>query len=162
MGFAVVSGDPIGQHAAFPKLVSDFAAMCRSRGWRLIVLGCGQQQLELWREPAIIGSLRPVPIGRDVVIDVRRFTMIGRKYRNLRQAVQRTHNVGITTEIVAEQRLDDAQRTELAEVLYAAHRAAHLERGFTMILDRALEGSYPGVKLIIARDRRGRVQGFHR
>jgi lysylphosphatidylglycerol synthetase-like protein (DUF2156 family) len=127
------------------------------------VLGCGEQQLGLWRNAAVIGqSLRPVPIGRDVVIDVRRFNMVGRKYRNLRQAVQRTHNVGITTEIVTEQRLGDALAGELAEVLYASHRGAHVERGFSMILDHALEGRYPGIKLIIARDRCGRVQGFHR
>ncbi|MGA8332198.1 MAG: phosphatidylglycerol lysyltransferase domain-containing protein, partial [Mycobacterium sp.] len=30
------------------------------------------------------------------------------------------------------------------------------------ILDHALEGRYPGIKLIIARDREGRVQAFHR
>jgi lysylphosphatidylglycerol synthetase-like protein (DUF2156 family) len=32
-----------------------------------------------------------------VVIDVTTFDMVGRKYRNLRQAVQRTQNFGITT-----------------------------------------------------------------
>ncbi|MBS4729261.1 DUF2156 domain-containing protein [Mycobacterium sp. SM1] len=163
LGLAVVSGDPIGQRTRFPKLVRDFAAMCHSRGWRIVVLGCSEQQLELWRDAAVIGrSLRPVPIGRDVVIDVGRFSMVGRKYRNLRQAVQRTHNAAITTEIVAEQELGDALAGELAEVLYASHRGAHVERGFSMILDHALEGRYPGIKLIIARDRDGRVQGFHR
>jgi lysylphosphatidylglycerol synthetase-like protein (DUF2156 family) len=163
LGLAVVSGDPIGQRNHFPKLVSDFAAMCRSRGWRIVVLGCGEQWLGLWRHRATIGqSLRPVPIGRDVVIDVCRFNMAGRKFRNLRQAVQRTHNVGITTEVVAEQQLDDALAGELAEVLYASHRGAHVERGFSMILDHALEGRYPGVSLIIARDSCGRVQGFQR
>lgn len=163
LGFAVVSGDPIGQQARFAALVSDFAAMCRSRGWRIIVLGCAEQQLGLWRDATVIGqSLRPVPIGRDVVIDVSRFSMAGRKYRNLRQAVQRTHNFGITTEIVNEQQLDDALAGELGEALYAAHRGAHAERGFSMILDYALEGRYPGIKLIIARDRAGQVQGFHR
>jgi lysylphosphatidylglycerol synthetase-like protein (DUF2156 family) len=50
----------------------------------------------------------------------------------------------------------------LAEVLNASHRGAHVERGFSMILDHALEGRYPGIKLIIARDRYGRVQAFHR
>jgi len=163
LGLAVVSGDPIGQLSDFPKLVSDFAAMCRSRGWRIVVLGCGEQWLELWGNRALIGqSLRPVPIGRDVVIDVRRFNMAGRKYRNLRQAVQRTHNIGITTEVVSEQQLDDTLVDELAEVLYASHRGARVERGFSMILDHALEGRYPGVSLIIARDSRGRVQGFQR
>jgi len=163
LGLAVVSGDPIGQHSDFPKLVSDFAAMCRSRGWRIIVLGCGEQWLGLWGDRAAIGqSLRAVPIGRDVVIDVRGFDMTGRKYRNLRQAAQRTHNVGITTEVVAEDQLDDALAGELAEVLYASHRGARVERGFSMILDHALEGRYPGIMLIIARDDRGRVQGFQR
>jgi lysylphosphatidylglycerol synthetase-like protein (DUF2156 family) len=31
-----------------------------------------------------------------------------------------------------------------------------------MCLDGALEGRYPGVQLIVARDKHGRVQGFHR
>ena len=31
-----------------------------------------------------------------------------------------------------------------------------------MNLDGALEGRYPGIQLIIARDKSGRVQGFHR
>jgi lysylphosphatidylglycerol synthetase-like protein (DUF2156 family) len=163
LGLAVVSGDPIGQRSDFPNLAREFAAMCRSRGWRVVVLGCGEQSLRLWRNPTVIGqSLWPVPIGRDVVIDVRRFTMAGRQYRNLRQAVQRTHNIGITTEVVSEQQLDDTLVDELTEVLYASHRGARVERGFSMILDRALEGRYPGVKLIIARDSRGRVQGFQR
>jgi lysylphosphatidylglycerol synthetase-like protein (DUF2156 family) len=163
LGLAVVSGDPIGQPSQFRKLVRDFAAMCRSRGWRIVVLGCGEQSLGLWGDRAVIGqSLRPVPIGRDVVIDVRGFNMAGRRYRNLRQAVQRTHNVGITTEIVPEDQLDDVVAGELTEVLYASHRGARVERGFSMILDHALEGRYPGIRLIIARDSRGRVQGFQR
>ncbi len=163
LGLAVISGDPIGQQSDFPKLVSDFAAMCRRRGWRIVVLGCGERWLVLWRNPAVIGqSLRPVPIGRDVVIDVSGFSMAGRKYRNLRQAVQRTHNIGMTTDVVAEDQLDDALADELAEVLYASHRGARVERGFSMILDHALEGRYPGVSLIIARDICGRVQGFQR
>jgi lysylphosphatidylglycerol synthetase-like protein (DUF2156 family) len=163
LGFAVVSGDPIGTHITFPKLVSDFATMCNSRGWRIIVLGCGERWLELWRNTGVTGqSLRPVPIGRDVVVDVSRFNMVGRKYRNLRQAVQRTHNAGITTQVVAEQELDRALADELADVLNCSHRGARVERGFSMILDHALQGRYPGIKLIIARDRYGRVQAFHR
>lgn len=163
LGLAVVSGDPIGQRTRFPQLANEFADMCRSRGWRIVVLGCGERCLGLWRDRATVGqSLRPIPIGRDVVIDVGRFTMAGRKYRNLRQAVQRTRNAGITTEVVDEQQLDEQLTDELAEVLYTSHRGAHVQRGFSMILDHALEGRYPGVRLIIARDSRGHVQGFQR
>jgi lysylphosphatidylglycerol synthetase-like protein (DUF2156 family) len=127
------------------------------------VLGCSQRRLDLWSDVAMIGQvLRPVPIGRDVVIDVTDFDMVGRRFRNLRQAVQRTRNSGITTEIVAEQGLDPDLLAELTEVLLASPSGARSERGFSMILDGALEGRYPGIRLIIARDEHGCVQGFHR
>ena len=163
IGYAVVSGDPFGDEARFPQLVADFASMCHARGWRIVVLACGERWVHLWTDRKVLGqSLHPVPIGRDVVIDVPGFEMVGRKFRNLRQAVRRTHNCGITTEIVAEQDLDGRLRADLAEVLRESSSGAHTDRGFCMNLDGALEGRYPGIQLIIARDKSGRVQGFHR
>ena len=162
LGFAVVSGDPIGDDAALGQLVADFTKMCRRRGWRIIVLACSQRCLALWHRGVRRPTMLKVPIGHDVVIDVQRFTMVGRRFRNLRQAVQRTHNCGVSTEIVDEQGLDETLAAELAEVLRSAHRGSRTERGFCMNLDGALEGRYPGSKLIIARDREARVQGFHR
>lgn len=162
-GFAVVSGDPIGDSTHFADLVRDFATMCRGRGWRILVLGCSERRLGLWAAvEGIHPPLRAIPFGRDVVIDVARFDMVGRAYRNLRQAVQRTHNLGVSTELVAETELTEATRAELTEVLFASHAGVRTERGFSMILDGALEGRYPGVLLMIARDRSGRVQAFHR
>ncbi len=163
LGYAVVAGDPIGDETRFAELVADFAAMCHSRGWRMVVLGCSARRTALWADATVLGqSLTAVPIGRDVVIDVATFEMVGRRYRNLRQAVKRTHNCGITTEVVYEQELDDAMLAQLTEVLRASPSGAHTERGFSMCLDGALQGRYPGVHLIVARDRAGQVQGFHR
>ena len=163
LGFAVVSGDPIGDETRFDALVEDFAAMCHMRGWRIVVLGCSERRLGLWSNPALAGrKLTAIPIGRDVVIDVAEFAMVGRKYRNLRQAVQRTRNFGVTTEVVDEQTLDDDLLAELTDVIVASPKGSRTERGFSMSLDGTLEGRYPGVMLIIARDATGRVQGFHR
>jgi lysylphosphatidylglycerol synthetase-like protein (DUF2156 family) len=161
MGFAVVGGDPIGNPDRFGELVRDFTAMCQNHGWRILVLGCSEHRLALWTDTTSIRpALRAIPFGRDVVIDVEHFAMVGRKYRNLRQAVTRTHNAGVTTRVVAEAELDDDTLRELTEVLDST--GVRTERGFSMILDGTLEGRYPGVQLIIARDREGRVQAFHR
>ncbi|WP_156689568.1 bifunctional lysylphosphatidylglycerol flippase/synthetase MprF [Mycobacterium sp. Marseille-P9652] len=163
LGFAVVGADPIGDERRFPELVADFAGMCHAHGWRIAVVGASERRLGLWTDPAITGrSLRPVPIGRDVVIDVSAFDMAGRRFRNLRQAVKRTHNCGITTEIVEEQALEPELQAELTEVVRASSRGAGTERGFFMNLDGVLEGRFPGIQLIVARDSGGRVQGFHR
>lgn len=161
-GFAVVGGDPIGDESRFPSLVREFAAMCRSHGWRIAVLGCSERRLPLWSDVRAVGHpLHAVAVGRDVVVDVQTFDMVGRQYRNLRQGMQRTHNSGVTTEIVDERCLDGALRTELQQVMELSH-GGRFERGFSMILDGALLGRYPGIRLIIARDNLGVVQGFHR
>ncbi|MDT5140263.1 MAG: hypothetical protein QOD58_4525 [Mycobacterium sp.] len=162
IGFAVVGGDPIGDEAQFPDLVTDFAAMCHTHGWRIVVLGCSERRLGLWSAHRVGQALRAIPIGRDVVVDAASFELVGRKFRNLRQAVKRTHNCDITTEIVAEDELDEALRAELNEVLLASPKGAHTDRGYCMNLDGVLEGHYPGTQLIIARDSAGMVQGFHR
>ncbi|WP_406817880.1 bifunctional lysylphosphatidylglycerol flippase/synthetase MprF [Mycobacterium sp. M23085] len=162
LGFAVVSGDPIGDSAQFATLASDFARMCRSRGWRIIVLACGERHMELWPDQLIGHPRLAVPIGRDVVVEVRHFSLKGRSHRNLRQAVQRTLNCGVTTQLVNEQEIDGPLLAELTDVLYAAHRSGRTERGFCMNLDGALQGRLPGIKLAIARDRCGRVVAFHR
>ena len=163
LGYAAVGGDPVGNEEKFPQLVADFAAMCHTHGWRIAVVGCSERRLGLWTDATVVGqSLRAVPIGRDVVVDVSGFDMAGRKFRNLRQAVKRTHNAGITTEIVAEQELDDKLLAELTDVVRASPRGAHTDRGFYMNLDGVLEGRFPGIQLIIARDASGTVQGFHR
>src|SRR6516164_5709808 len=163
MGFAVVGGDPVGDEGKFPELVADFAATCHARGWRIAVVGCAERRLELWNDPAVIGrSLRAIPFGRDVVVDVSSFDMVGREFRNLRQAVQRTHNCGITTEIVAEQELDAELLAELTDVVRASPSGAHTDRGFYMNLDGVLEGRFPGIQLIIAWDASGRAKRCRR
>lgn len=163
LGFAAVSGDPIGAEERFRELVAGFAAMCHAHGWRITVVGCSEKRLPLWQDPTVVGQrLRAIPIGRDVVVDIPNFGMAGRKFRNLRQAVKRTHNCGITTEIVDEQQLGDRRLAELTEVVRESTKGAHTERGFHMNLDGVLEGRFPGIRLIMARDASGKVQGFHR
>ncbi|OBB26272.1 hypothetical protein A5792_04010 [Mycolicibacterium peregrinum] len=162
-GMAVVSGDPIGNRTRYGEVVATFAALCRARGWRIVVLGASEGRLTLWRDRKVTGGrLRVIPIGRDVVVDVNGFDLVGRRMRNLRQAVQRTRNAGVTTEVVAESDLDGALQAELLDVMRHSGKAAGPERGFSMMLGGTLSGRYPGVWLIYARDRDGRIQAFQR
>ena len=161
-GFAVVSGDPVGAPHAYRDAVRSFVALCRSRGWRIVVLGASQGMLAVWHDRTLVGQrLKAIPIGRDVVIDVESFDLSGRRKRNLRQAVQRTHNAGMTTEVVTEHGLTDELRTELVDVMEATTKST-AERGFSMALGNTLSGTERGIRLIIARDRSGQVQGFQR
>lgn len=161
-GIAVVGGDPVGHTVDFAALIDEFHRFCRTQGWRVGVLGAGEDCREHWalRGPGRPG-LRSVAFGRDVVLDVQTFALQGRQFRNLRQAVNRSHNAGVTTVVLAESAIDDALRLELLDVARAADRGDN-RRGFSMILDRLLTGELPGLWVVIARDSGGRVVGFQR
>ncbi|MFI5782435.1 bifunctional lysylphosphatidylglycerol flippase/synthetase MprF [Nocardia sp. NPDC051570] len=161
-GIAVVAGDPIGNRAEFGALIREFSEFAGNHGWRIAVLGASPALSELWRTQAEgHHGLHAIPIGRDVVIEVDGFDMVGRKYRNLRQAVSRTHNYGVTTEVLYERELDPALRATLFEIV-DEWRSGRQTRGFSMILDHLLDGRNPGLLLVLARDADGRVVGFQR
>ena len=63
--------------------------------------------------------MRAIPFGRDVVIDAADFHLTGRARRNLRQAVQRTHNAGITTEVIGEGWRNNAPASTARASIYA-------------------------------------------
>ncbi|WP_082392904.1 bifunctional lysylphosphatidylglycerol flippase/synthetase MprF [Nocardia arizonensis] len=161
-GIAVVAGDPIGTRAIFPQLVTAFSEFAAEQGWRIAVLGAGPEVAPLWqRHAGEHRGLRPIPIGRDVVLEVEKFAMVGRDFRNLRQAVNRTVNSGVTTEITAESALTEPLRAELLDIV-DEWRSGRQNRGFSMILDHLLNGRNPGMLLVLARDESGRVAGFQR
>ncbi|MDE1669945.1 MULTISPECIES: bifunctional lysylphosphatidylglycerol flippase/synthetase MprF [Nocardia] len=161
-GVAVVAGDPIGDRAAFPELITAFSEFAVDHGWRVAVLGASPELAELWRLRALEHrGLRAVPIGRDVVLDVHEFNLIGRKFRNLRQAVSRTKNFGVSTEVVAESALTEARRQELLAIV-DEWRHGRQSRGFSMILDHLLDGRNPNMLVVIANREDGSPAGFQR
>jgi lysylphosphatidylglycerol synthetase-like protein (DUF2156 family) len=157
LGVAVASGDPLGADGSQEDAVRAYRQAAEANGWRLAVLGAGEDWTAWWKAQE---GLRAVPIGRDVVIDVATFSMEGRAFRNLRQAVQRTRNFGVTTKIYDERRLPAELRATLRDMVESSKRNPH--RGFSMILDALLEGRHSGTKIAVAFDRDGRVVGFQR
>ncbi len=157
LGVAVASGDPVGPAQSQRAAAEAYLATANANGWRVGVLGAGETWASFWREQQ---GLRAVPIGRDVVIDPETFTLTGRAFRNLRQAVQRTHNFGVTTEIYDETELPPQLRATLLNLVENSKRNPH--RGFSMILDGLLEEQHVGTKIVVAFDADRRVVGFQR
>jgi lysylphosphatidylglycerol synthetase-like protein (DUF2156 family) len=157
-GTAVASGDPVGNAHSFEAAIDSFLALSERNGWRTTVLGAGEGTLGLWRER----GMRGLCIGREVVLDVATFSLAGRHNRNLRQAVSRATNAGVTTAIVAEHSIGSTLRAQLMEVVRGAHAGGGSERGFSMILDHLLDGTHANTMIAYARDADGRVVGFQR
>jgi lysylphosphatidylglycerol synthetase-like protein (DUF2156 family) len=156
-GVAVVSGDPLGAPDSQASAARTFIDTANANGWRIGVLGAGEEWCQWWRQQR---GLRAVPIGRDVVIDVDNFTLTGRAFRNLRQAVQRTHNSGVTTRIYDETDLPPDLYDNLRSLVASSKR--NKNRGFSMILDGLLENQHAGTLLAVAFDPAGKVVAFQR
>lgn len=150
-GTAVAGGDPVGPDSARDSTITEFLRMCAANGWRPAVLGAGPEAATHWRRL----GLRGLPFGRDVVIDLDTFTLDGRRFRNLRQAVHRAANAGMTAEVVAESEVGPALRAELRELIAASGKG--LGRGFSMTLDGLFDGVHRDAVLAIGRDGDGQV-----
>lgn len=155
-GTAVVGGDPVGDRDSWADAVEEFVAQMKSKRKRIAVLAAGEQARDLW----VKHKLFAVPIGRDVVVRPEKFDLVGRKFRNVRQAIQRTHNAGVTVESYLEVDVPAAIKLELRNISTSTGRDS--ERGFSMILGHAFDGSQPESLMVIARDAEGRILGSHR
>jgi lysylphosphatidylglycerol synthetase-like protein (DUF2156 family) len=156
LGTAVASGDPVGSVRGWHAAVDAFVACAAERGLRVAVIGAGERARPMWAEH----GLSAVPIGRDVVVRRADFVLTGRRFRNLRQAVKRSQNAGVTVDFVREGDLAAQDIAELRGLLRGSRRVD--TRGFSMILGRLFDGRTPDAVLAVARDSRGAAVAVHR
>jgi len=153
-GTALVGGDPVGARDCAGTAMAAFLATCRRNGWRPAVLGASAPMADRWRQH---GLGRRIVIGDEAVLDVATFTLQSRRMRNVRQAVRRTHNAGITVHIG---QLGPERLSRLEPVL-RAWLHGHGERGFAMNLGWVPEPR-PDCVIAVASDRSGMPQAFAR
>ena len=156
LGLAVASGDPVGHPEGWPAAIEAFVLAMQARGLRIAVIGAGERARGIWAGY----RLSSVAIGRDVVVRSGHFEMSGRRFRNLRQAIQRSRNAGISVQFHREGELDQAAVAELRAIMTRGGR--HDSRGFSMILGRLFDGTEPDAIVVVARDAVGRIVAAHR
>jgi lysylphosphatidylglycerol synthetase-like protein (DUF2156 family) len=152
-GVALAAGDPVGSAGSAGAAVAAFLRVCDKHGWRPAVLGAGGDLLHLWRGHGLHG----LSIGDEAVLDVASFSLASRRMRNVRQAVARTRNAGVTVTLgPLTARLAGALRPVLEDWL-----AGHPERGFAMNLDHVLTPR-PDCLIAVAYGPDGRPEAFAR
>jgi lysyl-tRNA synthetase class 2 len=152
-GCALVAGDPIGDPTEVPGLVADFAAVCRERGWRLVVLHASDRWLELYRDR----GMRAFPSGDEAVLDPTRFSLEGRAIRKVRQSVARLERARFTFRVASPEDLSDVERTDV-DAVTREWLAGAVDRGFSMAMDDL--HAHPQARFALATDGAGRVRGY--
>jgi lysyl-tRNA synthetase class 2 len=155
-GTGLMSGDPVGDPAAFADAFRVFADLCDALGWRIAVLGARRDRGAVYES----AGLRELYLGDEAIIDTAAFTLEGRMMRPVRQATNRTMNHSITCEFHREGNLDPTLRRALIGIA-DRHRGEHAERGFSMALDGLLERRHDAL-VVVARDAAGAPFAFQR
>ena len=157
MGVGLASGDPVGHPSAFEDSLREFIARCDERGWRPIVLLAGEDRLDMYEDL----GFKLLYLGDEALLDVGEYSLAGRRRRNVRQAVSRAANFGVTTEVVREGDLDDVLRRQLVSVAERS-RGQQRELGFTTALDEPLSVPHPEGVIVICRGADGAPVAFQR
>src|SRR5262249_15854387 len=118
------------------------------------VLGASESTAPLWR---VAGLRAGLVIGEEAVLDVDAFSLSSRRMRNVRQAVNRTHNSGIKVSIGP---LTHEEAERLRPILDPWLDGAR-ERGFSMNLDHILTPR-PDTLVAVAQDADGDPVAFAR
>lgn len=153
---ALVSGDPIGDVESIPLVIDEFLEMCRDRAWGVSFLAVRESDRDLY----VDRGLHTVYLGDEAVIDVRGFSLGGKKWKSIRQSsgrIERTYSFEWMAETDASPEMLDALND-----ISKRWRGKAPERGFTMTLSQDVEGTNPDFRLCIAIDEDGIPGGFLR
>ena len=153
---ALVSGDPIGDPASIPLVIDEFLAMCSDRAWGVSFLAVRESDRDLY----VSRGLHTMYLGDEAVVDVRGFSLSGKRWKSIRQSsgrIERTyHYVWMAETDVSDEML--AMLNDISR----RWRGKRPERGFTMTLSQDVEGTNPDFRLCIALDEQGHPGGFLR
>jgi lysyl-tRNA synthetase class 2 len=154
-GFAVVSGDPIGDPEAFGAVTDGFLRYCQERAWRVSALGVGTVGRALWEAR----GLRTAYVGDEAFVRPADFSLEGRSIRKVRQSVTRLHKAGYTCRVMRAGELGP-HGWEQVEQISEAWLDGAPERGFSMAIDDMRAPEHARAVLALALDPDGRVAGF--
>jgi lysyl-tRNA synthetase class 2 len=154
-GFAVVSGDPIGDPEAFDAVTDGFLRYCQGRAWRVSALGVGPVGRDLWEGR----GLRTAYVGDEAIVRPADFSLEGRAIRKVRQSVTRLHKAGYTCRVMRAGELGPTGWEQVERISEAWLDGAP-ERGFSMAIDDMRAPEHATAVLALALDPEGRVAGF--
>ncbi|MGV8846428.1 bifunctional lysylphosphatidylglycerol flippase/synthetase MprF [Tessaracoccus sp.] len=154
-GVCLVAPDPVGPREDRYQSWADFMDFTATRGWTVVVVGAAED----WREVYGHSGLKSMYLGDEAIVDVTTFTLTGRAFKGLRQAVNRVERAGVKAEFIDPATAPQDVRDKVLAIADKS-RQGEAERGFSMTLSRMFDPADTGLLMVMATDATGRVLGF--
>ena len=156
---ALALGDPLGDPAAAPEAIAAFLSECRMHRWTPAFYQVTPEHLPLYREM----GLRAVKVGEEARMMLGEFSLVGKRFKNLRNDLRRLEKSGVVLEAYAPGALTEPliieEMTDICAGWRRANRAG--EAGFAMGAFNPQSRLFRESRTLAARDREsGRMLAF--
>ncbi|MFZ0385300.1 MAG: phosphatidylglycerol lysyltransferase domain-containing protein, partial [Solirubrobacteraceae bacterium] len=155
-GTAMAAGDPVGPPEDTARTVDEFLHFCAGRGWRTAFFAVREADRQIYRDR----GMHVIYLGDEAIVSCREFTLDTPAMKDVRAVVRRLDR-DHTFQLIAESEASSALVAELNEIS-ELWRGGAPERGFTMELGQAVEGTEGDFVIALAHGPDGRVAGFLR
>ena len=118
---AIALGDPLGASTAAPQAIEAFLSLCRRHDWQPAFYQTTAEHLSAYRRL----GLKALKVGEDALIDLPDFTLSGKRFQDLRTALNKMGKLGVRCEECPPDTLDAdtlAQMDEISEQWLRQHK----------------------------------------
>lgn len=155
LGVALAGGDPIGQEESWPAAMAAFVDLAHTFGWLVGVISASERAANMWAEFHGYYSLH---MGDEAIVKVEKFDLIGRRMKNVRNAVTRARRRGYSVNVKRLHQLGEEEVEQLRN-LSTTWRVGKVERGFSMALGRIDARRDPDI-LVVRAYQENQLHGF--
>jgi len=152
---AVALGDPLGDPNYAEEAISTFVNFCRLQDWQPSFYQVSARHIEYYRK---IG-LRTIQVGQDAWIDLKTFSLQGKKFQDLRTALNKMAKIGIEIETYQSANgMDVYTTTELSAISTEWLQSRHgVEKSFALGAFAPQTELFHDSRVFIARDKATRI-----
>ncbi len=154
-GIAVALGDPVGPGELRGRTLTEFAAYCASQGWQHVILAASEGERGTYEA----GGYSLLQIGQEAILPLEHIEFKGKKWQNMRSALNRAERLGMRFLLVEGARVGPELEPQLFEISREWEDSRKLPL-MEFTLGRVEDIRDPEVEVAIAVDATGRVHGF--
>ena len=152
-GVALTTGDPVGPTADLPVVISQFTSYCEQAGW----VPCLYAASDPVRQICTAAGWGAVQIAQETVLDLDTLSFTGRRFQDVRSAINAARREGVRTEWIAYRTAPRAVRQQIQAISEDWVAEQELpEMGFTLGGLEQLDD--PAVRCSVVLDPSGQVQ----
>ena len=154
-GIAVALGDPVGLVQDRSRALREFQLFCRERGWMPVILGATGAERQAYADC----GFQLLQIGEEAILDLGALEFKGKKWQNMRTALNRGRKLGVEFHLYEGGRIPPAVEVQMRDI-ELEWRQQQMLPPLEFTQGQVDDTRDPAVEVAVAVDADGVVHGY--